>query len=158
MSAFKSALNERAFPIYGVLFSCKSRNVKFFGKFQASSNSRVDERSCRYRQSLKVPKSIRVLASPRCNARFRSVANAVCFRASSKCPRLLFPALFVPKMTVNGARRTCPVSFQALKFWIRNEVSIVSSVARKCNLSLPEALDSGSGYSILLFISMEILL
>ena len=39
---------------------------------------------------------------------------------------LLLPALFTPKMTVSGARRRSPVSFQALKFSMRRLASMTS--------------------------------
>src|ERR1035441_9905034 len=51
---------------------------------------------------------------------------------------LVFPALLLPNITVRGAKGTSPVSFQALKFRILSEVSIVFSATPKCNLSLTE--------------------
>src|SRR5581483_2773038 len=41
---------------------------------------------------------------------------------------LVFPALLLPKNTVSGARRTAPVSRQALKFLIDSSLSIVFSL------------------------------
>ena len=41
--------------------------------------------------------------------------SAVCRSIRRNCKRLVLPALLLPKNTVIGARRTLPVSFQALR-------------------------------------------
>jgi len=84
-------------------------------------------------QSTKVPRSTWDLESPNWRARLRSAERTVCFRASSRWPMLLFPALLGPNKTVSGAILSSFVSLQALKFLIRRVFSMCrSSLTLQC--------------------------